>query len=1737
MTTSSKDRVFNTPDAPTFYPTAEQFADPSAFIESIRREGEKAGICVIVPPEGWAPPFSVPEDMSFSPVVQYPHYMQKRLISKDQFMRMLQEFWRSRGRPIQARISIEGVPIELTRLYEEVGRRGGFEKVQHMTEGWDTVATCLKMRKTVTPLSIKRCYERYLLAYELDQTGNGASVRRKAYGNRGANRRKNRDLSEEEIAKQVEYINSLQCSHCKFGGHEDSLVICDACASGTHLHCAAPPLEAVPKYEWFCESCQCALPTDVVPIAAPQHSYTVKGYRDASEQSKQKHFVKSGLNAEEVPLVEIERRYWDIVEKGTEEIEVEYGNDLPNDRFASGFPRGEAVSEYKNSGWNLNNFWKISANMLRDLDERISGVNVPWLYLGQCFSSFCWHNEDCYMYSINYHHCGAPKVWYGVPGEATKAFEDVMRSQMPELFQRQPDLLFQIATMLSPRVLLQQGVPVCRAIQQPGNFIITFPEAYHAGFNSGFNCAEAMNFGLADWLPFGMRAIEHYRKYKHQSVLDMQQLLLAVLTKLPTIEGVETCTRQDVVAEGETLYHQEHTQRAKVCSEGVFRSQQIDQTESTPQCAICRSDTFMSFLRCDACGQRSVCLQHSKHLCECAPESVSLFYRHSLAELEDIIDNVAASTPQQDEPATSADSKPTRATTKPSRGCSDLWLQYAGLWLKRAHQVKAEAGPLEEVHTLIHEVGSYMWRGHDLDNVRALASELVAAADWATKLQTATEQAISLEELKGLVTQDSWLRMPELLEHHKGVIAAAEQLQMQVGGMFQGSVSREQIQELRRMLSTVMVGLGALDDEVARVETWYQQSQLALSPAPEPSGVQQLLSVDELNQLVCSASQLPVLVSAHEVEQLKLKCSQAQAWEQKALPLVVSVTSLAQLEEAVRAFVLLGVRAGPTLEQVQLKLSSAKEWVEAVQLQLEGITAATVTELEARLQQSTDLKVSFAEVEALKHHIELKQWESRAKQQLASAASAERHRSLNGLLLEATEAGFQSSVVQRLRNVVQEHDGLQAQLEQLLSEEKPQHRAVASLLKGLQRHGVLDSRADDLSKRAAVADKWISSLSRVRPSRNAEQQPSLTDAEKLLKEAEALTLAVDEVQLLAEQVKVVGHWQQSAQELLAECTYRSLDVLHRQAPLQLFWVPEMDQIQPQIEKAQWKRRAVRVLSTSTDLEGIEELHREAKSLKITEAHPAVGETLAGVAKVMKQGTELRGRINAALRRSTAIDVLEGLCAEAQEVATTFDEIEELEERLTAAQEALAALNEVLGQESVRFEQLSHAHKRLQQLKVLPVDKTLAIVKAALSETDKWTKEARTLMCTPEKSWSHPKSGCLYEEFQKGTFAPTSASVKDVCYCGDEDYHKKMMISCDICEQWYHAECLNVTPDALLNAEDQPLQCPRCTELARTAFSFVAHLRERPPLADVLDLVSRAPSQCATPMLDTLKTLCEQVQEWELAATAASKEGLQPRLRALALQADSFLIEPPQYEQMITDLAERRLVESLRLSHVFSEVDAVHLLTVCTGYPDTFKPASLSKLRAALQKLKQWNSEFSTALSWQPALTEFEQLLEQSSELEVLSKRQPQLTQIVKQATEWEARAALCLKQNGDDAVADLKALREESVHIPVRLPLMAEIGTAHRMQWQKRKVSNTTLRAPSISKRQRQRQQQRQVKRGRDQEEETYCVCGQAADEVECMMIICNVCKEWFHIDCIGLSEKETKSMKYYFCDNCSETH
>lgn len=82
---------------------------------------------------------------------------------------------------------------------------------------------------------------------------------------------------------------------------------------------------------------------------------------------------------------------------------------------------------YAKTNWNLNNIPSAQGSVLRYLQTPVNGINVPWLYVGMLFATFCWHNEDNYCYSISYNHFGAPKQWYGIAGANAPKMEEVRR--------------------------------------------------------------------------------------------------------------------------------------------------------------------------------------------------------------------------------------------------------------------------------------------------------------------------------------------------------------------------------------------------------------------------------------------------------------------------------------------------------------------------------------------------------------------------------------------------------------------------------------------------------------------------------------------------------------------------------------------------------------------------------------------------------------------------------------------------------------------------------------------------------------------------------------------------------------------------------------------------------------------------------------------------------------------------------------------------------------------------------------------------------------------------------------------------------------------------------------------------------------------------------------------------------------------------------------------------------------
>ena len=603
------------------------------------------------------------------------------------------------------------------------------------------------------------------------------------------------------------------------------------------MYCLSPPLDELPQGDWFCPDCIAAA-NDAEDIGFNSgKTFTVEQFKDDCAK-----FDAQFFGQDEPPSVaDIEEAFWKMVEEGSgKSVDVYYGADLDTSVHGSAFPRtwdpdhgpGKRPDEYNAAAehpWNLNNLPSAQGehpSLLRQVNDHIPGVIVPWLYVGSTFSSFCWHFEDHMLYSVNYNHVGAAKTWYGVPGASADAFEECFKQAMPDLFAAQPDLLLQLVTMLSPSLLVSEGVPVYRTDQNAGEFVVTFPKSYHGGFNTGFNVAEAVNFAPPDWLRFGCDGVERYRLYRKPSVLCHDELLCVAAADSPSEEVARW-----LVGDLKRLTNEERAAREQLLTDGVVRTRRytpkklaaaamaaknahdarasagiksetpgiklesnageadaaalatraamdvaldpLDDAESLlptnnangaydRECTICRYILHLSGVACSCNPDRAACLRHCAELCECPNSHRVMFYRKSIAQLE----RLCASTER-------ACGKRAKASEKEKAfGAAKSRQKRAAAWVKRAKDAleqKSPPTPTAELEAIMIAAEEFTWAGTDMDDVRKVAANVSIAIALQKELAI-LKRRISLGEDES-VDGRTWWEEPELDD--ADIVAAA----------------------------------------------------------------------------------------------------------------------------------------------------------------------------------------------------------------------------------------------------------------------------------------------------------------------------------------------------------------------------------------------------------------------------------------------------------------------------------------------------------------------------------------------------------------------------------------------------------------------------------------------------------------------------------------------------------------------------------------------------------------------------------------------------------------------------------------------------------------------------------------------------------------------------------------------------------------------------------------------------
>ena len=241
------------------------------------------------------------------------------------------------------------------------------------------------------------------------------------------------------------------------------------------------------------------------------------------------------------------------------------------------------------------------------------------------------HNEDNYFESINYHHRGAPKQWYGIPGSEAARFEDVVRRFHKQRLLEVPDLLHRINLQISPAKLAALEVPIHRLCQNAGEFVVTFPQAFHGGFSYGFNCGEAVNFATPDWVQHARVANERYRRSGRLAVISHDRLMFTLRANegRDTIDGqARTILREELrrlVVEDlklrDAAYASGVRDISKLCTPPANKTDVINIAATTYDdkriCIACQHTCFLSAVGCECSKKDIVCLRHIAYSCQC----------------------------------------------------------------------------------------------------------------------------------------------------------------------------------------------------------------------------------------------------------------------------------------------------------------------------------------------------------------------------------------------------------------------------------------------------------------------------------------------------------------------------------------------------------------------------------------------------------------------------------------------------------------------------------------------------------------------------------------------------------------------------------------------------------------------------------------------------------------------------------------------------------------------------------------------------------------------------------------------------------------------------------------------------------------------------------------------------------------------------------------------------------------
>ena len=200
---------------------------------------------------------------------------------------------------------------------------------------------------------------------------------------------------------------------------------------------------------------------------------------------------------------------------------------------------------------------------------------------------------------------------------------------------------------------------MCHLPQEQGEVVVIFPGVYHAEVLAGYSVVERVDFAPPDWLRYGGPSVDRFLASPMPPSFCHEELVLAAARAAVAGEPVSAAGALWLAWEVRRVAAREAESHVAGWAAEVRRSQAVGPLDpfpfapdpraaASPPCAATGQPRHLGLVTCESCAgvgaTRAVCPEAASpsSLCACGARRWRLHYRYTVAELEDLADQLAA---------------------------------------------------------------------------------------------------------------------------------------------------------------------------------------------------------------------------------------------------------------------------------------------------------------------------------------------------------------------------------------------------------------------------------------------------------------------------------------------------------------------------------------------------------------------------------------------------------------------------------------------------------------------------------------------------------------------------------------------------------------------------------------------------------------------------------------------------------------------------------------------------------------------------------------------------------------------------------------------------------------------------------------------------------------------------------------------------------------------------------------